>query len=127
MSPQFWEACIAITPGEQQRMHFDIDPGAGGWQYSPGQLLPHRQPIPLEETLCVTVLDCHPPVMPETAISGLDVVPAHLLLSNTEIELATVKHHRQGIRYSHNGTVQKFLQDPMKSKGPSGTEGPSYS
>jgi chromosome partitioning protein len=58
-------------------------------------LLPHYQQIPKEETVYMTVLKRAPLVIHETAIPGVHVVPSHILLSNTDIELTTAKDHRE--------------------------------
>lgn len=48
-----------------------------------------------EETIYTTILErkplrCHP-----TSVPGLEVVPSHILLSNSDIELTTAKDHRE--------------------------------
>ncbi len=58
-------------------------------------LLPNYQKIPQEKTLFVTILRREPLAVHRTPIPGLDVVPSHILLSNTDIELTTAKDHRE--------------------------------
>lgn len=48
-----------------------------------------------EETVYATVLQRQPLVVHPTAVPNLAIVPAHILLSNTDIELTTAKDHRE--------------------------------
>jgi chromosome partitioning protein len=58
-------------------------------------LLPNYQAIPKEQTLYTTILQRQPlPIYP-TAIPNLDLVPSHILLSNTDVELTSAKDHRE--------------------------------
>ncbi len=58
-------------------------------------LVPNYQDLRKEDTIYATILGRKPlPVRP-TAISRLDIVPSHILLSNTDIELTTAKDHRE--------------------------------
>src|SRR5512142_23568 len=47
-----------------------------------------------ESTLYATILERAPLVMHPTAVPNLSLVPSHILLSNTDIELTTAKGHR---------------------------------
>ncbi len=58
-------------------------------------LLPHYQQIPKEETLFKTILDRKPLVIHPTDVPYLEIVPSHILLSNTDVELTTAKDHRE--------------------------------
>jgi len=58
-------------------------------------LLPHYQQIPKEQTLLSTILGRKPLLPHESPIPNLDVVPSHILLSNTDVELTTAKDHRE--------------------------------
>lgn len=58
-------------------------------------LLPQYQTIRKEETLYITILDRHPLVVHQTTIPHLDIVPAHILLSNTDVALTTAIDHRE--------------------------------
>ena len=58
-------------------------------------LLPHYQNIPKEETLFVTVLNRKPLFVHKTEIPNVSMVPSHILLSNTDIELTTARDHRE--------------------------------
>lgn len=58
-------------------------------------LLPNYQALKKHETLFVTILERKPLAIRPTQIAGLDIVPSHILLSNTDIELTTAKDHRE--------------------------------
>ena len=58
-------------------------------------LLHDYQKIQKEQTIYVTVIERKPlPIMP-THVRNLAIVPSHILLSNTDIELTTAKDHRE--------------------------------
>jgi chromosome partitioning protein len=58
-------------------------------------LLPNYQTVPKEQTLFATILHRLPlPIYP-TPIPHLDIVPSHILLSNTDVELTLAKDHRE--------------------------------
>src|SRR5512147_2668057 len=46
-----------------------------------------------EQTIYNTILNRQPLIIHETYVPGLFVVPSHILLSNTDIELTTAKDH----------------------------------
>src|SRR5512144_1956194 len=48
-----------------------------------------------EQTIYATILDRQPLVVHETHVPNLSIVPSHILLSNTDIELTTAKDHRE--------------------------------
>lgn len=58
-------------------------------------LLAHYQDISKDETVYRTILKRESLAIHSTAIPHLDIVPAHILLSNTDIELTTAKDHRE--------------------------------
>lgn len=58
-------------------------------------LLPDYIRIPKEETLLATILHRNPLAIHPSPIPGLDIVPSHILLSNTDVELTTAKDHRE--------------------------------
>lgn len=58
-------------------------------------LLPDYHQIPKEQTVFTTILQRKPLTVHATSIPGLDIVPAHILLSNTDIELTIAKDHRE--------------------------------
>ena len=58
-------------------------------------LLHNYQKLSKENTIFPTILERKPLVIHRTAIPNLDIVPSHILLSNTDIELTTAKDHRE--------------------------------
>src|SRR5512142_3033967 len=58
-------------------------------------LLHHYPKISKDQTIYATILDRHPLVIHETHVKNLSIVPSHILLSNTDIELTTAKDHRE--------------------------------
>ena len=58
-------------------------------------LLPHYQQFAKEETLYTTILQRESLPIHHTEIPGVEIVPSHILLSNTDIELTTAKDHRE--------------------------------
>lgn len=58
-------------------------------------LLPQYQTLRKEDTIYHTILGRQPLPVHHTRIATLDIVPAHILLSNTDIELTTAKDHRE--------------------------------
>ena len=58
-------------------------------------LLPHYLELKRENTIFLTILQRQPLIIHPTYIPNLDIVPAHILLSNTDVELTTAKDHRE--------------------------------
>jgi chromosome partitioning protein len=58
-------------------------------------LLPNYQQIRKEDTIHRTILQQESLPIHDTAIPGLQIVPAHILLSNTDVELTTAIDHRE--------------------------------
>ena len=58
-------------------------------------LLPHYQTITKDQTIYKTILERQPLPIHKTSIPTLDIVPSHILLSNTDVELTTAKDHRE--------------------------------
>src|SRR3954467_9005680 len=58
-------------------------------------LLEENQQPPKDETICATPLPRQPLPVRHTGIPNLDIVPSHILLSNTDIELTTARDHRE--------------------------------
>ena len=58
-------------------------------------MLPGYQSLPQDETLYVTILERAQLPIHSTQIPGVDIVPSHILLSNTDIELTTARDHRE--------------------------------
>ncbi|MDP9358089.1 MAG: ParA family protein [Chloroflexota bacterium] len=58
-------------------------------------LLPNYQEIDHTQTLHATMLERKPLAIHPTPVPNLDIVPAHILLSNTDIELTSAIDHRE--------------------------------
>jgi chromosome partitioning protein len=58
-------------------------------------LLPDYQKIPKDQTIYATILERRPLPVHPTQIQNLSIVPSHILLSNTDVELTTAKDHRE--------------------------------
>ena len=65
-------------------------------QANSSKVLIHNYPeLKKEKTLYSTVLERKPLQIHPTFVPDLDIVPSHILLSNTDIELTTAKDHRE--------------------------------
>jgi chromosome partitioning protein len=53
------------------------------------------QAIPKDQTIYTTILNRNPLPVHTTEIKNLDIVPSHILLSNTDVELTTAIDHRE--------------------------------
>jgi len=58
-------------------------------------LLSNYPEIAAEKTIYTTVLERNPLPVQKTSIPNLSIVPSHILLSNTDIELTTAIDHRE--------------------------------
>ena len=58
-------------------------------------LLPDYPKIPKVQTIYTTIIDRQPLPVHQTQVTNLSIVPSHILLSNTDIELTTAKDHRE--------------------------------
>ncbi|GAB5491988.1 MAG: AAA family ATPase [Phototrophicaceae bacterium] len=58
-------------------------------------LLPHYASISQDDTIYRTILERKSIPVHKTDIPNVDIAPAHILLSNTDIELTTAKDHRE--------------------------------
>lgn len=58
-------------------------------------LLKDYQAIPKERTIYTTILTRSPLPIHQTHLEHLDIVPSHILLSNTDVELTTAIDHRE--------------------------------
>jgi chromosome partitioning protein len=58
-------------------------------------LLEHYPQLQKHETIFTTILDRNPLPIHKTQVPNLDVVPSHILLSNTDVELTTAIDHRE--------------------------------
>ena len=58
-------------------------------------LLPHYKDLKREQTVYNTIIRRQPLSIQATSIKNLDIVPAHILLSSTDVELTVAKDHRE--------------------------------
>lgn len=58
-------------------------------------VLPRYQQLTKDDTIYRTILERKPLPIHQTSIPGLDLVPSHILLSNTDVELTTAIDHRE--------------------------------
>src|SRR3954454_20346755 len=58
-------------------------------------LLPEYQNIPPEQTIYTTIIDRNPLPVRHSQVKNLLVVPSHILLSQTDVELTTALDHRE--------------------------------
>src|SRR6266545_305674 len=58
-------------------------------------LIPEYQAISKFDTIYTTILERKPLPIQDTLVPSLSIVPSHILLSNTDIELTTAKDHRE--------------------------------
>ncbi len=58
-------------------------------------LLHEYQSLTKEQTIYATIINRLPLQLHHTSVPGLDIVPLHILLSNTDIELTTALDHRE--------------------------------
>ena len=64
-------------------------------QANSSKVLLHDYPkVTKEQTIYATILTRSPLVIHQTHVPNLSLVPSHILLSNTDIELTTAKDHR---------------------------------
>jgi chromosome partitioning protein len=86
---------ISLASGLARRgkhvLLIDIDSQANSSEV----LIPDYRNLRKENTLYATILDRQPLAVQHTAIPNLDIVPSHILLSNTDIELTSAKDHRE--------------------------------
>jgi chromosome partitioning protein len=86
---------ISLAAGLAQRgkkiLLIDVDSQAN----SSKVLIPDYPELTKEETLFVTILAKKPLPIRPTQIPNLDMVPSHILLSNTDVELTTAIDHRE--------------------------------
>src|SRR5256886_11513054 len=58
-------------------------------------LLPKYVEIGKEETIYETIINCNPLNIRSTNVQNLDIVPSHILLADTDVELTTAIDHRE--------------------------------
>jgi chromosome partitioning protein len=69
----------------------DIDPQAN----SSKVLLSNYPQLAKEQTIYATILNRSPLPIHQTGVKHLDIIPSHILLSNTDVELTTAIDHRE--------------------------------
>jgi len=86
---------ISLAAGMAKRgkrvLLVDIDSQAN----SSKVLLSHYQDLKDHHTVCNTILHRQPLQIHQTSVENLDIVPSHILLSNTDVELTTALDHRE--------------------------------
>src|SRR3712207_813068 len=99
---------IQLAAGLAQRgervLLVDIDSQANASKV----LLSNYQYLRKEETLYTTILERQPVQVHKASIENLDVVPSHILLSNTDVALTTALDHREARLKTH--------LDPLKGE-----------
>jgi chromosome partitioning protein len=70
-------------------------------------LIPSYPELKKEQTLFTTILERKPLPIHKTYVPNLDIVPSHILLSNTDIELTTAKDHREARLKAHLDQVKE--------------------
>jgi chromosome partitioning protein len=80
-------------------------------------LLREYQKIPKEHTVYTTIIERRPLPIHPTHVSNLSIIPSHILLSNTDIELTIAKDHREGRLKSQLEKIQDqyeyiFIDNP---------------
>ena len=58
-------------------------------------LLPDYRNIKKEQTVYHTIINRQPLTVHTTTVKNLDLIPAHILLSSTDVELTVAKDHRE--------------------------------
>jgi chromosome partitioning protein len=76
---------------EKRVLLIDIDSQANASKV----LMPSYTELKKEQTLFTTILDRKPLAIHKTYVPHLEIVPSHILLSNTDIELTMAKDHRE--------------------------------
>ncbi|KJS53431.1 hypothetical protein VM98_25275 [Streptomyces rubellomurinus subsp. indigoferus] len=65
-------------------------------QANSSKVLLHNYPqIPKQQTIFATILERSPLPTHQTSVPNLHIVPSHILLSNTDVELTTAIDHRE--------------------------------
>src|SRR5215208_1212243 len=75
----------------QRVLLIDIDSQAN----SSKVLIADYQAVQKDDTVCATILERRPLPIQDTQVPDLSIVPSHILLSNTDIELTTAIDHRE--------------------------------
>lgn len=81
----------ALARSGKNTLLIDIDSQAN----SSKVLLPNYSTLKPEDTIYATILELKPLPVHQTSVPGLAIVPSHILLSNTDIQLTTAIDHRE--------------------------------
>ncbi|MFD8750180.1 ParA family protein [Kitasatospora sp. NPDC059577] len=88
-------SAISLAAGLARRgkrvLLIDIDSQAN----SSKVLLPNYPQISKQQTVFATILERSPLPAHPTSVANLEIVPSHILLSNTDVELTTAIDHRE--------------------------------
>src|SRR5512147_498017 len=88
-------SCISLSAGIARKgkkvLLIDIDSQAN----SSKVLLPNYQQLQKHQTIYATIVERGPLPVHNTRVANLDIVPSHILLSNTDVELTTAIDHRE--------------------------------
>jgi chromosome partitioning protein len=86
---------ISLAAGLARRgdrvLLIDIDSQAN----SSKVLIPAYNEVRKDDTIHATIMQRQPLPVRATAVENLEIVPSHILLSNTDVELTTAKDHRE--------------------------------
>ena len=87
---------ISIASGlarefEKKVLLIDMDAQAN----SSKVLLDNYMDLDRKDTVCTTILDQNPLPIFHSKIPNLDIVPSHILLSETDVVLATARDHKE--------------------------------
>lgn len=86
---------ISLSAGlarlEKKVLLIDIDSQANASKV----LLPKYQDIRKDQTVYNTIIERKPLSVHHTNVDNLDIVPSHILLSNTDVELTAAIDHRE--------------------------------
>src|SRR5438309_6807854 len=80
-----------IARNGKQTLLIDIDSQAN----SSKVLLASYGSVSKEETIYATIIERKPLPVHQTSVPNLSIVPSHILLSNTDIQLTTAIDHRE--------------------------------
>jgi chromosome partitioning protein len=69
-------------------------------------LLPEYRHLTKDETIYTTLLARNPLPVLSSSVSGLDIIPSHILLSNADVELTTAKDHREARLQTYLGQIK---------------------
>jgi chromosome partitioning protein len=73
-------------------------------------LVPNYQELKPEQTIYTTIIDRQPLPIRPAHVANLDIVPSHILLSNTDVKLTTAIDHREA-RLKHQLDLVKDPYD----------------